>query len=68
MPQAPRDVPEVDPDTRGQEKPYKHEHGQNFFVYTVSNERCIKKYRHFVIPNVVFGHNPCSIERGVKYE
>ena len=33
MPQAPRDVPEVDPDTRGQEKPYKHEHGRKYWHY-----------------------------------
>ena len=33
VPQAPRDVPEVDPDTRGQEKPYKHEHGRLYCHY-----------------------------------
>ena len=33
VPQVPRDVPEVDPDTRGQEKPYKHEHGRKYWHY-----------------------------------
>ena len=31
--QAPRDVPEVDPDTRGQEKPYMHEQGRKYWHY-----------------------------------
>ena len=33
VPKAPRDVPEVDPDTRGQEKPYKHERGRLYCHY-----------------------------------